>query len=356
MRIIVSAGGTGGHIYPALAIIKEFEKNDKDLSVLFIGTHNRMENQIIPEHNIPYKAIEIYGFSKKLIGRNIKNLYLIVKSYEDCIKIMKDFKPDAVIGVGGYVTLPVIMAAKKLNVKTYIHEQNSIPGKTNKFLSRGVNTVFTSFESSNKYFEDANVYCTGNPSGDNVNNLKPIKKESLGFKKNKKFVLITSGSLGSSVLNEKLIDYVNSIEDYEALMITGESNYEDVKNKVKNDNVVVMPYLEGQAGLIKNADVIISRAGATTLAEIINANIPSILIPSPYVADNHQYYNAKDISDLGGAIMIEEKDLSTELLQDNVDKLLTDKVLYNNMKNKLEFISIKDSSKKIYDEIRRQYE
>ena len=207
MRIIVSAGGTGGHIYPALAIIKEFQKNDKDLSVLYIGTHNRMENKIIPEHNIPYESIEIFGFNKKLIGRNLKNIYLIIKAYEKCIKIMKDFKPDAVIGVGGYVTLPVIMAAKKLNIKTYIHEQNSIPGKTNKFLAKGVNTVFTSFESSNKYFSDSNVYCSGNPSGDNVNNLKNITKESLGFKKTKKLVLITSGSLGSNVLNDKLVDY-----------------------------------------------------------------------------------------------------------------------------------------------------
>ena len=144
MKIIVSAGGTGGHIYPALAIIKEAQKNDPNLEVLYIGTHNRMETKIIPEHNIPYESIEIYGFSKKLIGRDIKNVWLIISSYEKCLKIMKEFKPDAVIGVGGYVTLPVIMAAKKLNIKTFIHEQNSIPGKTNKFLAKGVSKVFTS--------------------------------------------------------------------------------------------------------------------------------------------------------------------------------------------------------------------
>ena len=320
MKIIISAGGTGGHIYPALAIIKEAKKNDPNLEVLYIGTHNRMETKIIPEHNIPYEPIEIYGFSKKMIGRDIKNIGLIIKAYEKCIKIMKDFKPDTVIGVGGYVTLPVIMAAKKLKIKTFIHEQNSIPGKTNKFLAKGVTKVFTSFPSSNKYFKGTNVVCTGNPSGDNVKLLKNISRDSLGFTNSKKLVLITSGSLGSSALNNKLISYVNEVKDYQVLMITGKDNYDNVNSLINNKLVRVIPYLEGQAGLFKNVDVIISRAGATTISEIIASKTPSILIPSPYVANNHQYYNALDLSSKNAAIMIEEKDLTTELIRDNVNK------------------------------------
>lgn len=354
MKIIISAGGTGGHIYPALAIIKEAQKNDSDLQVLYIGTHNRMETKIIPEHNIPYEPIEIYGFSKKLIGRDVKNIGLIISAYEKCLKIMKEFQPDAVIGVGGYVTLPVIMAAKKLKIKTFIHEQNSIPGKTNKFLSKGVTKVFTSFPGSNKYFKNANVVCTGNPSGDNVNLLKNISRESLGFTSSKKLVLITSGSLGSSALNNKLISYVNDVKDYQILMITGKNNYDHVNSLINNKLVKVLPYLEGQAGILKNVDVIISRAGATTIAEIISSKTPAILIPSPYVANNHQYYNALDLSSKNAAIMIEEKDLTKELIKNYVNKLLTDKEYYQNMKDEISKIGISNPSRKIYDEITKE--
>ena len=241
MRMIISAGGTGGHIYPALAIVKKFQAMDKDFEVLYIGTHNRMENKIVPEHNIPYQSLKIYGFSKSDIARDIKNVGYLIKAYYKCIDIIKNFKPDIVVGVGGYVTMPVLMAAKKMKIKTVIHEQNSIPGKTNKFLSKGVDKVFTSFKESNKYFDkNVNVVYSGNPSGDNVNNLKPIKKETLGFSKEKKLVLVTSGSLGSSALNDKLIDFLklSKKEDYEVLFITGNANYESFikENKLYSAN------------------------------------------------------------------------------------------------------------------------
>ena len=146
------AGGTGGHIYPALAIVKRFQKEDKNFEVLYIGTHNRMENKIVPEHNIQFQSLKIYGFSKNIV-QDIKNVGYLIKAYYKCIDIIKEFKPDIVVGVGGYVTMPVIMAARKMNVKTVVHEQNSIPGKTNKFLSRGVSKVFLSFQDSKKYFK-----------------------------------------------------------------------------------------------------------------------------------------------------------------------------------------------------------
>lgn len=356
MKMIISAGGTGGHIYPALAIIKEFQKKDKDFEVLYIGTHNRMENKIVPEQNIPYEPIKIYGFSKTEMGRNIKNLGYIIKSYYKCLDIMNEFKPDVVVGVGGYVTMPVIMAAKKLKIKTVIHEQNSIPGKTNKFLSRGVNEVFLSFKESKKYFNN-DVLCiyTGNPSGDNVKNLVPMKKETLGFDKNKKLIVITSGSLGSSGLNEKLIEFLklSKNEDYEILFITGKGNYDEfVKENKFSKNIKVVPYLDNLASLFKSSDLIISRAGAGTISEILMANIPSILIPSPNVANNHQYYNAKDLDNDNLGIMIEEKDLTGDILYKKVKELLSDgsieykKILSNLKKNK----NI-ESSKVIYEEI-----
>lgn len=354
--MIITAGGTGGHIYPALAIIKKFQKSEKDFEVLYIGTHNRMENNIIPAENIPYQSIKIYGFSKSNIGRDIKNIGYIIKAYQKCIKIMEEFKPDIVVGVGGYVTMPVIMAARKLKIKCVIHEQNSIPGKTNKFLSRGVNAVFTSFEMSNKYFSKGiNCIYTGNPCGDNVNNLKPIAKESLGLKKDKKLVLVTSGSLGSSALNAKLIEFLklSGKEDYEVLFITGNGNYETFNQNKFSDNIKILPYLNNLSSLFSSCDLIISRAGAGTISEILMANIPSILIPSPNVANNHQYYNAHDLSENNLAFMILESDIDAKELYQKVKSLLNDNSIeYKKIKKNLVSHKKFSSSDKIYKEIK----
>ncbi len=323
MRLIISAGGTGGHIYPALAIVKKFQELDKTLEVLYIGTHNRMENEIVPKHNIPFEGIKIYGFSKN-IGSDLKNIGYVIKAYYKCLHIMKDFKPDVVIGVGGYVTLPVIMAARKLKIKTFIHEQNSIPGKTNKFLSRGVDGVFTSFKESDKYFKGAKCYFTGNPSSDNVKNLKSVKKESLGLKKDKKLVLIVSGSLGSKGLNDKLIPFLetNKLVNTEILLITGKAGYEEFKNYKLASNVKVIPYLDNLSAFLKSCDVVISRSGAGIISEILASKVPSILIPSPNVANNHQYYNALALKENNLALMIEEKDLDSQILEEMVEKLI----------------------------------
>ena len=355
MKMIISAGGTGGHIYPALAIVKKFQKSEKNFEVLYIGTHNRMENNIVPSENIPYESIKIYGFSKN-IGLDIKNIFHLIKAYNKCLKIMEKFKPDIVVGVGGYVTMPVIMAARKLKIKCVIHEQNSIPGKTNKFLSRGVNAVFTSFEMSKKYFsKDVNCIYTGNPSSDNVSNLKPMAKESLGLTKGKKLVLVTSGSLGSSALNNKLLDFLklSSKEDYEVLFITGKSNYDEFSKNKFSKNIKLLPYLNNLSSLFSSCDLVISRAGAGTIFELLMANTPSILIPSPNVANNHQYYNAHDLSENNLALMILEKDLNANDLYKKVKDLLKDNNKeYQNLKDNLNNNKKFSSSDKIYKEIK----
>lgn len=358
MRVIISAGGTGGHIYPALSIIKKLQEKESYLEVLYIGTHNRMEKDIIPQNNIPYESIEIYGFSKNIL-KDFKNVYLLYKAYNKCLKIMKEFKPDIVIGVGGYVTMPVIMAAKNLNIKSVIHEQNIIPGKTNKYLSRGVDAVFTSFKESEKYF-DKSVNCiyTGHPSGDNVLSLKPIRKDELGLSKNKKLVLITSGSLGSSALNDKLIEFLNlsGKEDYEVLFITGKGNYDEFNKNKFNSNIKIMPYLDNLSALLKSCNLVIGRAGAGIISELLVAKVPSILIPSPNVANNHQYYNAKAMQDKNLAIMIEEKDLDSKVLYERVKGLLSNNEEYRNLKNNLYENIMPSSSEKIYQEIKEVIE
>ncbi len=354
MKMIISAGGTGGHIYPALAIIKKFQAKDKDFEVLYIGTHNRMENNIVPQLNIPFKQIKIYGLSKNIF-KDVKNVSLLINAYYKCLKIMEDFKPDIVVGVGGYVTMPVIMAAKKLKIKCVIHEQNSIPGKTNKFLSRGVNAVFTSFKDSNKYFpKEVKCIHTGNPSADNVFSLKPINKESLGLSKEKKLVLITSGSLGSMALNEKLIEFLklSRDEDYEVLFITGNNNYEEFKKTTFSKNIKILPYINNLAALFKSCDLVIARAGAGTIFELLASKTPSILIPSPNVANNHQYYNALDLNNNNLAIMIQEDNLNSKELYQKVKGLLSKNQEYKQLITNLEKYKIANASDKIYNEIK----
>jgi len=356
MKIIVSAGGTGGHIYPALAIIEKFKQKEKDLEVLYIGTHNRMEKDIVPERKIKYESLEIYGFSKTDIKRDIKNIFLIKKAYKKCLKIMQEFKPDVVIGVGGYVTYPVIKAANKLNIKTIIHEQNSIPGKSNIALSKKVDLVCTSFEASNKYFKGAKkIKYTGNPCGEAALKAKEITKKSLGLNKDKQLVLIVAGSLGSKTLNDSFKEYLKKVskENYEVLYITGNKHYDEfIRGEKFPSNVKVLPYLDNLVGIMKNTDLIITRAGASTMSEILTLNLPAIFIPSPYVANNHQYYNALEIKNKKAALMIEEKDLNTEILLKEVNELLNNQEKYNEIKKNLKSLGMNNSSEIIYDAIK----
>lgn len=357
MKIIVSAGGTGGHIYPALAIIKKFQEKDKNLKCIFIGTHNRMEKEIIPKMGIKYEELEIYGFSKTKIFRDIKNLFLVKKAEKKSIEIMKEFKPDVVIGVGGYVTYPVIKAAKKLGIKSFIHEQNSIPGKSNIWLSKLVDIVGISFKNSKTYFEGAKkVIYTGNPCGDRALTVPKITKTSLGFKKNKRLIIIVAGSLGSSTFNEKFKAFLKLVdeEDYQILYITGKSYYKDfVKDEKFPANVKIIPFMDNLASVMKDADLIITRAGASTISEILSLKIPSILIPSPYVANNHQYYNAIDLVNLGVSELIEEKNLNVEVIQITLNELMNNNDKYDTFVKNLNKLSTKESSEIIYEEIRK---
>ena len=198
MKVIVSAGGTGGHIYPALAIIHKIQEQEPDSEFLYIGTTDRMEHVIIPKENIPYLGIEISGLDRKHLFKNFK----VLKNYQKSIKILKkkikEFDPDIVLGVGGYVTAPVVSTAKKLGYKTFIHEQNSIPGVSNKFLSKYADKIGVSLEESLQYFPKDKTFVSGNPRSEEISKVLPISKKEMGLSPNKKLVLIVMGSLGSS--------------------------------------------------------------------------------------------------------------------------------------------------------------
>lgn len=357
MKIIVSAGGTGGHIYPALAIINKFMESNPKTEVLYIGTHNRMEKELIPKRGIRYEEIEIYGFSKKDILLDVKNVFLINKAIKKCSRLMKEFKPDVVLGIGGYVTYPVIKAAHKLGIKTFIHEQNSHPGKSNLALQKFVDLIGVSFKDSIDEFKHCKgeVFYSGNPCGENALKIQPMPKESLGLTKDKKLVVVVAGSLGSQTVNDKMKDFLFKVEnkDYEVLYITGKNLYDDFMKDAKfPKNVKVLPYLDNLPALLKNTDLIITRAGASTMSEILSLNLPAIFIPSPYVANNHQYYNALEIKKNGGGELLLEKELTSDILINTIQEIFRDKKRYELFKENLRKMSMNNSSDVIYNKIK----
>lgn len=356
MRVIVSAGGTGGHINPALAIIDKIKKEDKNSEFLYIGTTNRMEKDIIPNKGIPYVGIEMQGIKRKLTFDNFKAVSKYLKGIKKCKGEIKKFNPDIVIGTGGYVTAPVIYAAKKLGYKTLVHEQNSILGLSNKILLKYTDTLCTSFESMK--LDNVNYVYTGNPTSSSAVDKKPYNKSDFKLSKSKKLVLIVMGSLGSSTVNEVLKKILNKFDNkkYEVVIITGKDYFDEFSKIKRSENVFIFPYIDDLVRLIKVTDVLVTRAGASTLSEITATKTPSILVPSPYVTENHQYKNAMDLVNKNAAILLEEKNLTEETLLKQIDDLINDSGKRIELKDNLEKLSKNDSITLIYNEIKKLVE
>ena len=351
MRVIISAGGTGGHINPALAIIDKIKKEDKKSEFLYIGTTDRMEKDIVPEKGIPYVGIQMQGLRRSLSLKNISALIKYVKAIRKCKDEIKRFNPDIVIGVGGYVTAPVIYSAKKLGYKTLVHEQNSILGLSNKMMLKYTDTLCTSFESMKP--NNVHYVYTGNPTSENAIEKPAYKKEEFGLSKSKKLVLVVMGSLGSSTVNEILKQALDKFDDkkYQVVIVTGKDYYDSFKDLNKSKNVFLFPYINDLPRLMKVTDVLVTRAGASTLSEIMATKTPSILIPSPYVTENHQYKNAKDLVDKNAAVMLEEKDLTVGNLIKEIDNLIKDDTKRLDIRENLEKHAKKNSTTLIYNEI-----
>ena len=327
MKVVITAGGTGGHIYPALSIIKKLKERNKDLDVLYIGTTDRMEAKLVPSKNIKYEGIKMIGLDRKNPFKNIYVLYCFFKAVKKAKKILKEFNPDIVLGVGGYITLPVLYAAHILGIKTAIHEQNSIPGLSNKLISNFADKIFVSLPGSEEFFDKKKTIFTGNPRSEEIKDVKKEPKGTYGFKNNKKLVIIVMGSLGSTTINNAMKDILVSFKDkdYEVLYITGEAYYEEFKKLKLSDNVKIYSKREDLIQIMKQADLIVSRAGATIISEITGLGISSILIPSPYVTNNHQYKNALDLAKNDACVLLEEKDFNKDSLLSTIDSVLNDK-------------------------------
>lgn len=355
MRIVVSGGGTGGHIYPALALIREIQKENKSAQFLYIGTEKGLESTLVTRENIPFKSIHITGFKRKISFENVKTVLRFLKGVRDSKKMLRDFKADVVIGTGGYVCGPVVYAAAKLGIPTVIHEQNSVPGLTNKFLSRYVNKIAICFDEAKSYFPEDKVVLTGNPRASEVLGQDGIHgRLSVGLKTNMPSVLVVGGSRGAKPINEAILKSLAELREkpYQVLYITGEVHYEEVKKEVElvgnPENVIIKPFIHNMPEVLAGMDLTVARAGATTLAELTSLGIPSILIPSPYVTNNHQEKNARSLSDHGAATLLLEKDLSSKKLVDQIDQILLDEIKLAQMKKSAKKLGIPDSAKRTY--------
>ena len=356
MKVIITAGGTGGHIYPALAIINKIKEKEPNSTFLYIGTKDRMEADIIPSKGIPYLGIEMKGLNRKNPFKNISVLRKTLKNVKFLKKKIKEFDPDIVIGVAGYVTAPVIYAAKKMGYKTFIHEQNSEPGLSNKFLSRYADKIGVSLEASIKHFPKKKVIYTGNPRSEEVYVKEKVSKDKLGLdlSNDKKLVVMVMGSLGSNSMNEHFKNTLPLFKnkDYEVVFVTGKAYYDEYKSIKTDSNVKIVPYLDNMVDVLKNTDLIVSRAGATSIAEITALGIPSIIVPSPYLTHNHQIKNGDVLANNKCSIVIQEKEYNELEFVSTIDKILNDKELYNTLKTNSYNIGVRDSVTRIYTVLR----
>lgn len=358
MRVIICAGGTGGHIYPALAIIKKIKDMEATSEFLYIGTTDRMESKIVPNEGINYIGLEMEGINRKKIFRNIVVFRKYFKAIKKAKKEIKNFNPDVVVGVGGYVSAPVVRAAHSLGYKTVIHEQNSYPGVTNQSLSKIVDKVLVSLPDTLKHFPQGKTFYTGNPRSEEISLVKPLSKREVGLTGSKKLVVIVMGSLGSATVNEKILEIVPAFrgKNYEVLLITGERYFQDYEDIDIPENVKVVPFLTNLIGLLKSVDLIVSRAGASTIAEVTAIGLPSILVPSPYVTNNHQLKNAKELYEAGASLILEEKDFGRDTLINLIDQVFLDSELYNRLKSSSKKLGVTDSATRVYNEIKKLVE
>ncbi len=368
MNILFCGGGTGGHIYPGLALARYILKRDKDAKVLFVGTSKGLENKIIPAEGFNLEVIPVRAFSKSSAGQLPAITADLFRSTRLAFKIIKQFQPDIIIGTGGYAAGPVVLAARLLCLPILIHEQNAIPGRTNRMLAPWANRVCISFEDSGKYFKSSKVKLTGNPRAGEVIH---ITREE-GFKRlglldpEKKTILVFGGSQGALKINDVMVDFISGKSlpsETQLFYITGNTYYERVIKELKKggnlSRVIIKPYLDDMPAALAVADLVICRAGATALAEITARGVPAILIPSPNVAYNHQYYNALLLEKEGAAKIITENNFDTETLAVHVKELFDEPGILEKMAVNSKTMGITDAAERMYDcisEARRKKE
>ena len=364
-KIILCGGGTGGHIFPMLAIAEEFKKVNSENKILFVGSNDRMEMKIIPKYNFPIYGLWISGIKRSSLILNIlflgipfilKNITLPFKILFSVIKsiyILIKFRPDFVIGFGGYSSGPFLLTSHFLNFKTAIQEQNSYPGLTNKMLSKKVKYIFTAYDKINNFFSTNTVFNFGNP----IRNLKIKSNENahkyFGLDSSKKTILVLGGSLGAKNINEGVLNNISLIREssYQVIWQTGKFYYKNILSKnIKDKKIIIKDFINRMDLAYSVSDIIISRAGAIAISELCVISKPLILVPSPNVVDDHQTKNAKAISEKGGCVLIKDSDAKNTMLKTAFD-LFENKSKMDSMKKSLSKLSSPNATQKIVNKI-----
>jgi len=351
LRILIAGGGTGGHLFPGIAMAKEFEAKDPQNRVLFVGARRKIPHQILKQHGYNTREVESEAIVGKDLTHAVYAAYKVLKGLRQSFSILKDFSPHLVVGVGGYSSGPMVLAAHMLRIKTALHEQNVLPGLTNRILSRFVDKIFISFPESKNYFSGKRTILTGNPIRECLLKYQVLSHSKRGFT-----LLIIGGSQGAHQVNARFISCLPYLEDLkESLNIihqTGERDFEYVSNAYRDlpFERKIFSFINDMAWAYGQSDLVIGRAGATTIAELTALGKPSILIPYPYASDNHQEMNARVLVKKGAAHMIRNCDLNEKRLADTIRMFYYHPQTLKIMANKAANLGRRNASKVIVEE------
>jgi len=337
MRVVLTGGGTGGHIYPAVAVGRDLLQKVPGVEIMYIGTEKGLESDIVPKEGFEFRTVEVESLPRAFSLKILRTGFKLVQGVWGARGLLKDFRPDVVVGTGGYVCGPVVLSAALLGIPTVIHEQNALPGITNKLLARFAKAVLLTFAESEKYFPaKSKLEVTGLPIRPGIMSVSREQgARAFGFAPDKFTLLVTGGSRGARTINLAMAEVLAKLakrSDIQVVMATGTATYEEFRAKVSGlgldldgmKNVVVKPYIYNMEEALAVSDLCICRAGAAFLSELLALGKPSVLIPYPYAAENHQEYNARAVAEKGGALMILDRDLSGQKLGTELERLISD--------------------------------
>ena len=369
MKILFAGGGTAGHINPALAIAGYVRERQPEAEILYIGKTGGMEERLVPQAGFEFRGITVQGFSRKMTPAGIKNNIITVKKAitggKDAKKIIREFQPDICVGTGGYVSGPVLRAAAKLGIPTIIHEQNAFPGVTNKMLAKNVKRVMLANEDAKKHFDSrASFVVTGNPIRPEILATKhDDAKKRLGLEQLERPIILSfGGSLGAKCINESMVELMArpaKDKKYYHIHAYGQQGAYTLDllrakgvDPEECDNLDVRPYIDNMNECLAACDLVVSRAGAITLSEIQAKGRPAVLIPSPFVAENHQFHNAMSMANKKAALVIEQKDLTGDKLIQTVDSIVADPKVLEKYRRNAQKMAITDANERIYKTIK----
>ena len=355
-KIIIAGGGTGGHIFPAVAIANALKQKDKTIQILFVGAKGKMEMEKVPQAGYDIKGLDITGFNRSSLIKNIWLPYKLIKSFLQVRNIFKHFKPDAVLGVGGYSTYPVLKYAQSKGIPTFIHEANSFAGKSNKMLGTGCTKVFTGTDGMEKFFPVDKIMVTGNPVRNSILNRNINKEEALqhfSLENNKTTLLIVGGSLGAKSINDAALAHLDELLDAGLQLIwqTGKSFDKEALAKVAtHKNVWINEFITKMEFAYSAADIVIARAGAMTVAEICVTQKPTIFVPYPFAAEDHQTVNAMQLVNKKAALMVKDSEAKEKIAAMAID-LAKNEALRSEMIDNLSRLAITNADERVAEEI-----